>query len=184
MHAATVCPCSPSQPTLPIGLARRLAGPCNRAGGKRPPLTDRKWPGVPVPGRARKLPVTPGVHQGNRPASILMAGRHAGRFDQISVCSAISRASSTSMPRYRTVDSSLWTAVHRLDYLRCRPMSRDVGDLRAARGRSAGHRPEGYSPFKKSSNLSSGRYRPGWPVGGVVRSRTRCFNSRSASRYI
>jgi hypothetical protein len=72
----------------------------------------------------------------------------------------------------------------KLDYLRRRPMSRDVGILRAARGRSAGHRPEGYSPFKNSSSLSSGRYRPGRPVGGVVRSRTRCFNSRSASRYI
>jgi len=72
----------------------------------------------------------------------------------------------------------------KLDYLRRRPMSRDVGIPRAARGRSAGHRPEGYSPFKNSSSLSSGRYRPGRPVGGVVRSRTRCFNSRSASRYI
>ena len=43
---------------------------------------------------------------------------------QISVCSAISNASSTSMPRYRTVDSSLWPEVHRLDYLPCRTMSR------------------------------------------------------------
>jgi len=29
---------------------------------------------------------------------------------QISVCSEISSASSTSMPRYLTVDSSLWTS--------------------------------------------------------------------------
>lgn len=36
-------------------------------------------------------------------------------LNQRSVCSASSSASSTSMPRYRTVLSSLWTAVHRLD---------------------------------------------------------------------
>ena len=46
--------------------------------------------------------------------------------NQISVCSEISNASSTSMPRYLTVDSSLWTEVHRLDYLPCRPMSRQA----------------------------------------------------------
>ena len=37
------------------------------------------------------------------------------RFDQISVCSAISKASSTSMPRYRTVDSNLCTEVYKLE---------------------------------------------------------------------
>jgi len=71
----------------------------------------------------------------------------------------------------------------KLDYLQHRPMSRCTGTFLAAGAHVAGHRPEGYSPFKKSSSLSSGRYRPGRPVGGVVRSRTRCFNSRSASRY-
>ena len=35
------------------------------------------------------------------------AGYGRRRTPQISVCSEISRASSTSMPRYRTVDSSL-----------------------------------------------------------------------------
>ncbi len=34
-------------------------------------------------------------------------GRPSVRFDQISVCSEISKASSTSIPRYLTVDSSL-----------------------------------------------------------------------------
>jgi len=72
----------------------------------------------------------------------------------------------------------------KLDYLPRRPMSRDVGTQLRPGGRAAGHRPQGYSPFKNSSSLSSGRYLPGRPVGGVVRSRTRCFNSRSASRYI
>jgi len=72
----------------------------------------------------------------------------------------------------------------KLDYLQYRPMSRCTGTFFAAGAHVAGHRPEDYSPFKKSSSLSSGRYRPGRPVGGVVRSRTRCFNSRSASRYI
>ena len=72
----------------------------------------------------------------------------------------------------------------KLDYRQCRPMSRRTGNHLAAGACVAEHRPEGYSPFKKSSSLSSGRYRPGRPVGGVVRSRTRCFNSRSASRYI
>ena len=42
-------------------------------------------------------------------------GAYGLQSGQISVCSAISRASSTSMPRYRTVLSSLWTAVHRLE---------------------------------------------------------------------
>lgn len=53
--------------------------------------------------------------------------------DQISVCFEVPRASSTSMPSYLRVDSSLWTAVHRLDYLRRRPMSR----LRALVGSTA-----------------------------------------------
>jgi hypothetical protein len=72
----------------------------------------------------------------------------------------------------------------KLDYLRCGPMSRRTGNHIAAAARVAGHRPWGYSRFKKSSSLSSGRYRPGRADGGVVRSRTRCFSSTSASRYI
>ena len=40
-----------------------------------------------------------------------------------SVCSEISRASSTSTPRYLTVLSNLWTSGHRLDYLPRRTMS-------------------------------------------------------------
>ena len=42
-------------------------------------------------------------------------GRHVLCSHQISVCSEISRASSTSIPRYLTVDSSLCPAVHRLE---------------------------------------------------------------------
>jgi len=72
----------------------------------------------------------------------------------------------------------------KLDYRQSRPMSRGAGNHLAASARDAEHRPEGYNPFRNASSLSSGRYRPGLPVGGVVRSRTRCFKSRSASRYI
>ena len=41
----------------------------------------------------------------------------------ISTCSAIERASSTSMPRYLTVLSILCRAGHRIDYVPCRTMS-------------------------------------------------------------
>ena len=41
-----------------------------------------------------------------------------------STCSEMRKASSTSMPRYRTVDSSLCPAGHKLDYLPRKTMSR------------------------------------------------------------
>lgn len=72
----------------------------------------------------------------------------------------------------------------KLDYLPCRTMSRRAVTCRAASSCTAEHSPDDYNSFRNASSLSSGRYRPGRPVGGVVRSRTRCFRSRSASRYI
>lgn len=61
---------------------------------------DRSWPGVSFRAFAVKQPLKSCclVHdKGSTTVSLL----------QISVCSEISSASSTSMPRYRTVDSSL-----------------------------------------------------------------------------
>ena len=72
----------------------------------------------------------------------------------------------------------------KLDYGRRRTMSRCVAAPGGARVRTAEHSPDGYSAFRNASSLSSGRYGPVRPVGGVMRSRTRCFRSRSASRYI
>ena len=36
--------------------------------------------------------------------------------------------------------------------------------------------------LRNASKLSSGRYRPGLPLGGVLISKARCFDSRLASR--
>ena len=63
-------------------------------------LNDSLWPGVSFRAFAVKQPLKSCclVHdKGSTTVSLL----------QISVCSEISSASSTSMPRYRTVDSSL-----------------------------------------------------------------------------
>lgn len=59
--------------------------------------TARYWPVRPFQHRAGKQPPV---------ASKALGGRPSGHC-QISICSEISKASSTSMPRYRTVDSSL-----------------------------------------------------------------------------
>jgi len=75
------------------------------------PLSGNE-PEVPVHDRARKLPSGPrGVarHVAGRPALLDAAtgGLQFSTLDQISVCSEISKASSTSISRYLTVDSTL-----------------------------------------------------------------------------
>jgi site-specific recombinase XerD len=72
----------------------------------------------------------------------------------------------------------------KLDYLPRGTMSRGARDLRGGSSRPCAARDIGvaYRPFKNASNRSSGRYRPGLPSGGVVLSRTACFNVRLASR--
>jgi hypothetical protein len=72
----------------------------------------------------------------------------------------------------------------KLDYLPRGTMSRGARDLRDDISRPCAARDIGvaYRPFKNASNRSSGRYRPGLPLGGVVLSRTACFNVRLASR--
>ena len=72
----------------------------------------------------------------------------------------------------------------KLDYLPRGTMSRGARDLRDDISRPCEARDIGvaYRPFKNASNRSSGRYRPGLPLGGVVLSRTACFNVRLASR--
>ena len=83
----------------------------------------RYWPRPRVDGWTRKLPVDASLDQsiglvdwearhrcrvsGLPDEALLPSGQTARACDQISVCSEISRASSTSMPRYLTVDSSL-----------------------------------------------------------------------------
>ena len=57
--------------------------------------TDRFWPGAAVSAYARKLPSRAQMRP-ERPPNRL---RRLGGRDQISVCSEISKASSTSMPR-------------------------------------------------------------------------------------
>jgi len=67
-------------------------------------LKDGLWPRAPVRGCSREPPF------GTFGLAVRLEkppGRPAALSDQISVCSEISSASSTSMPRYRTVDSSL-----------------------------------------------------------------------------
>jgi integrase len=70
----------------------------------------------------------------------------------------------------------------KLDYLPRRTMSRGPFDHLWRANRTAGHRRPRYKPFRKASNWSSGRYRPGLPSGGVVLLRTACFIAKSASR--
>jgi hypothetical protein len=78
---------------------------------------------------------------------------------QPSTCSAMARASSTSMPRYRTVLSSLWPAGHRLDYLPHRTMSRLALAPHEfdANGTRAGHSPYCQRLLRNARSLSSGR---------------------------
>src|SRR5215831_4948133 len=79
---------------------------------------------------------------------------------QTSIFSAISRASSTSTPRYRTVLSTLCPAGHRSDYVPCRTMSRrsTIPFVINASGRAAQDIVHGcHRALRKASNLSSGR---------------------------
>ena len=55
-------------------------------------------------------------------------------------------------------------------------------DWRQSEGRVAGHSCPGYRSLRNASKRSSGRYRPGLPLGGMVLSSTCSFNARSASR--
>jgi hypothetical protein len=110
--------------------------------------------------------------------------RNADRrlVDQHSVRSAISSASSTSMPRYLTVLSSLLPSGNRLDYVPCRTMSRRMGRPQWLCGCGGGHSRHCQRLLRNARSLSPGRYLPGLPSGGVVKSKIRCFNSRLASR--
>lgn len=69
-------------------------------------------------------------------------------------------------------------------YCQLRTMSRPSASPLAAASVHAGHSGPRQRPFRNASSLSSGRYRPGLPVGGVVLSRISCFSSRFASKYI
>jgi hypothetical protein len=62
-------------------------------------------PGIPRVSVIAQVDVSIAAIESDRPNRISDAVAFA--FAQISVCSEISRASSTSMPRYLTVDSSL-----------------------------------------------------------------------------
>jgi hypothetical protein len=55
-------------------------------------------------------------------------------------------------------------------------------DYQQTDARAAGHRFPDYRPLRNSNKRSSGRYRPGLPLGGVVLSRISCFKARFASR--
>ena len=64
-------------------------------------------------------------------------GRPVLRFDQISVCSEISKASSTSIPRYRTVDSNRRAASRRgLEFAVSATSRRSGSSPNPTRGRS------------------------------------------------
>jgi len=105
---------------------------------------------------------------------------------------AASRASafaSIALNRYRSTKSlraaHLLLGHKKLDYVPRRTMSCRAVPGGYERMRNAGHSPivrRFYRLLRKASSLSSGRYRPGLPLGGVVLSRMRCFISRSASR--
>jgi integrase len=70
----------------------------------------------------------------------------------------------------------------KLDYLPRPTMSRRTVHRGCERMRAAGHSRQCYRLLRNASSLSSGRYLPGFPLGGEVLSRMRCFISRSASR--
>ena len=70
----------------------------------------------------------------------------------------------------------------KLDYLPQPTMSRRAVSQGCERRRAAGHSRRCYRLLRNASSLSSGRNLPGFPAGGVVLSRMRCFISRSASR--
>ena len=72
----------------------------------------------------------------------------------------------------------------KLDYLPRRTMSRSICKRQwsGMYMHFAGHSWLSYKPLRNASSGSSGRYRPGFPSGGFVLSRTACFNARSASR--
>jgi len=78
-------------------------------------LSARFWPVARVRHHARKRP-----HEVNHSAFMRPLPPH-----QISVCSEISSASSTSIPRYLTVLSNLCPEGHRLDYVPLKTMSRN-----------------------------------------------------------
>jgi hypothetical protein len=70
----------------------------------------------------------------------------------------------------------------KLDYLPRRTMSRRAVHHQCERVRGRGHSRRCHRLLRNARSLSSGRYRPGLPLSGVTISRTRCFNSRLASR--
>ena len=72
----------------------------------------------------------------------------------------------------------------KLDYLPRRTMSRSTCKRQwpGIHMHFAGHRWLRYKPLRNASSGSSGRYRPGFPSGGFVLSRTACFIAKSASR--
>ena len=73
---------------------------------------------------------------------------------------------------------------HRLDYVPRRTMSRCVPMclIFNATFLASGHSLCCHRLRRKARSLSSGRYRPGFPLRGATVSRTCCFNSRLASR--
>ena len=97
--------------------------------------------------------------EGGRPDKT--AGAAAVDRPQISVCSEISRASSTSMPRYLTVDFRAWPEVHRLDYVRLRPMKRTPTPPTARPSRRPGHSPEPFTGLQERQQLVVGPV-PSW----------------------
>lgn len=72
----------------------------------------------------------------------------------------------------------------KLDYLPRRTMSRStcICQWSGPHMHFAGHSWPRYKPLRKASSGSSGRYRPDFPAGGFVLSRTACFIAKSASR--
>jgi hypothetical protein len=93
---------------------RRRSGP-----GRLSPFAGRSVGSIASTRRCRKT-----LHRRAGRRGSLNPSRPAQATTYTSVCSEISRASSTSTPRYRTVLSNLCPEVHRLDYLPRRTMSR------------------------------------------------------------
>lgn len=87
-------------PATAFNPRRSLKRLLNRTITKRTVVTDRSWPVVSVWTRARQQSFA-------KCGPSRLTGRPLLIDDQISVCSEISGALSTSMPRYLTVDSSL-----------------------------------------------------------------------------
>ena len=69
----------------------------------------------------------------------------------------------------------------KLDYVPRRTMSRRADHHRCERC-AAGHSRRCHRLLRNTRSLSSGRYLPGFPLGGVIIARACCFDSRLASR--